>query len=115
LIEPDANKACNLSLCLTRKGRFDDARQILDGVVNKRYSGLARDESFKTVSQAEELMREMEELRRKKNEVSPLEFVMLNIEEEVMERLDVVMNEWASFRSRRLPIFESPFRDQMAC
>ena len=84
-------------------------------MVNERYSGLARDESFKTVSQAEELMREMEELRRKKNEVSPLEFGMLNIEEEVMERLDVVMNEWASFRSRMLPIFESPFRDQMAC
>jgi len=116
IIEPDANKACNLGLCLIRIGRFDDARRILDDVVNRRFTGLAPDESNKSVVRAEELMREMEESRWK-SDVSLSECGILNIDEEVMERLDLVMNEWAPFRSKRLPIFEeiSPFRDQVAC
>jgi hypothetical protein len=34
-----------------------------------------------------------------------------------VERLDLVMNDWTPFRSRRLPVFEEldAFRDQMAC
>ncbi|ONK74801.1 uncharacterized protein A4U43_C03F10280 [Asparagus officinalis] len=107
LVEPDANKACNLGLCLMKMGRFDDARCVLGDVVNRRYSDLSLDESNKTVARAEEMMKEIEELRMK-DEVSSVE--------EIMERLDV-MNEWTPFRSRRLPIFEeiTPFRDQMAC
>lgn len=117
VIEPDANKACNLGLCLIRKGRFDDAQRILDDVVNRRwFTGLALDESNRSAVRAEELMRELEESRRKSG-VSLAEYGILNIDEEIMERIDVVMNEWAPFRSRRLPIFEeiSPFRDQVAC
>ena len=41
----------------------------------------------------------------------------LSFTEEIMERLDLVMNDWTPFRSRRLPVFEEldAFRDQMAC
>lgn len=117
IIEPDANKACNLGLCLIRMGRFDDAQQILNDVVNQRFTGLALDESNKTVVRAQELMREMEESRRRKSDTTLSDYEILNIDEEIMERLDLVMNEWAPFRSKRLPIFEeiSPFRDQVAC
>ncbi|KAJ6808830.1 protein SULFUR DEFICIENCY-INDUCED 1-like [Iris pallida] len=117
LVEPDANKACNLGLCLVRKGRLEDARRVLEDVVHRRFAGLGSEEGHKTVSRAEELMREVEELERT-NGASPPESDMLSLEEEmIIERLDLVMNEWAPFRSRRLPIFEeiSPFRDQMAC
>lgn len=110
-IEPDGNKACNLGLCLIKKGRFDEARAVLEEVLDRRYP--SSDES-KIISRAEELLREME----LQPAVSSLDVgVGLSISEEIMERLDLVMNEWAPFRSKRLPIFEeiSTCRDQMAC
>lgn len=109
IIEPDANKACNLGLCLIKKGRFDEARAVLEEVLHRRFSG--SDES-RIFNRAEELLHEIE-LRPA---VSPSE-MSLSIGEEIMERLDLVMSEWAPFRSKRLPIFEeiSTWRDQMAC
>ncbi|KAG1347533.1 putative protein SULFUR DEFICIENCY-INDUCED 2 [Cocos nucifera] len=109
MIEPDANKACNLGLCLIKNGRFDEARAVLEEVLHRRFLG--SDES-KIISRAEELLHEME----LQPAVSPLE-MGLSIEEEIMERLDLVMKEWAPFRSKRLPIFEeiSTWRDQIAC
>ncbi|WOL07724.1 hypothetical protein Cni_G16471 [Canna indica] len=38
MIEPDANKACNLGLCLIRQGRFDEARHVLKDVIHRRSS-----------------------------------------------------------------------------
>lgn len=31
-IDPDANKACNLSLCLIKQGRYREARLVLEDV-----------------------------------------------------------------------------------
>ncbi|XP_008808718.2 protein SULFUR DEFICIENCY-INDUCED 1-like isoform X2 [Phoenix dactylifera] len=105
-IEPDANKACNLGLCLIKNGQFDEARAVLEEVLHRRFLG--SDES-KIISRAEELLREIE---LQPPAVSPLE-----IGEEIMERLDLVMNDWAPFKSKRLPIFEeiSTWRDQITC
>ncbi|XP_042488232.1 protein SULFUR DEFICIENCY-INDUCED 1-like, partial [Macadamia integrifolia] len=33
LIEPDANKACNLGLCLIKQARYDEARSVLEDVL----------------------------------------------------------------------------------
>ncbi|XP_008796669.2 protein SULFUR DEFICIENCY-INDUCED 1-like [Phoenix dactylifera] len=109
MVEPDANKACNLSLCLIKKGRFDEARAVLEEVLHRRYPG---SDDSKTIGRAEELLREIE----LQPAVSPLD-VGLSTRDEIMERLDLVMNEWAPFRSKRLPIFEeiSTCRDQIAC
>ncbi|XP_019706820.2 protein SULFUR DEFICIENCY-INDUCED 1 isoform X3 [Elaeis guineensis] len=109
MIEPDANKACNLGLCLIKKGRFDEARAVLEEVLHRRYPS---SDDGKIISRAEQLVREIE----LQPAVSPLE-VGLSIKEEIMERLDLVMNEWAPFRSKRLPIFEeiSTWRDHIAC
>ncbi|XP_073116002.1 protein SULFUR DEFICIENCY-INDUCED 1-like isoform X2 [Elaeis guineensis] len=97
-IEPDANKACNLGLCLIKKGRFDEARAVLEEVLHRTYPSSV---DGKIISRAEELLREIE----LQPAVCPLE-VGSSIKEEIMERLDLVMNEWAPFRSKRLPIFE---------
>ncbi|KAJ0982786.1 hypothetical protein J5N97_011041 [Dioscorea zingiberensis] len=106
-IEPDANKACNLGLCLIKQGRYDEARYILDDVCNRRFSG---SDDGRTTQRAQTLLQEIESQKS-------LPESNLNIEEEIMSRLDIVMNEWTPFRSKRLPIFEeiSSFRDQMAC
>ncbi|EHA8591938.1 putative protein SULFUR DEFICIENCY-INDUCED 2 [Cocos nucifera] len=109
MIEPDANKACNLGLCLIKKGRFDQARAVLEEVLQRGYPS---SDDRKIIRRAEELLREIE----LQPAVSPLE-VGLGIKEEIMERLDLLMNEWAPFRSKRLPIFEeiSTWRDRIAC
>ncbi|XP_020091464.1 protein SULFUR DEFICIENCY-INDUCED 1-like [Ananas comosus] len=108
-IEPDANKACNLGLCLMKQGRPDEARQMLRDVALRKFSG---SDDYKAVSRAEELLQEIE-LRPGGSPVE-LEF---SIGEEIMGRLDVLINEWTPFQSKRLPIFEeiSSFRDQIAC
>ncbi|WOK97138.1 protein SULFUR DEFICIENCY-INDUCED 1-like [Canna indica] len=112
MIEPDANKACNLGLCLIKQGKFDEAREVLEDVVQCK---LPSSGDAKIVKKAEELMREVDD-RRRPSTSAALD-VVLGIEEEIMERIELVMNEWSPFRSRRLPIFEeiSTFRDQIAC
>ncbi|KAI0527436.1 hypothetical protein KFK09_003037 [Dendrobium nobile] len=100
-IQPDANKACNLGVCLIRQGYFHDARTVLSDVVNHRF--LDGEES-KAVSRAIELLREIES----QPSISPMD-IGLNIEEAI--------NDWSPLRSKRLPIFEeiSTYRDQIAC
>lgn len=109
-IVPDANRACNLGLCLIKQGRHEEAMQVLDDVLLRRISGLDDD---KAVARAEQLLRE---LGPTEHVSSPFD-VGLSFTEEIMERLDLVMNEWTPFRTRRLPVFEEldAFRDQMAC
>ena len=105
-IVPDANRACNLGLCLIKQGRDEEAMQVLEDVLLRRISGLDDD---KAVTRAEQLLREL-------GPAPPLD-IGFSFTEEIVERLDLVMNEWTPFRSRRLPVFEEldAFRDQMAC
>ncbi|AQK87057.1 pollenless 3 [Zea mays] len=110
-IEPDANRACNLGLCLIKQGRHDEARQALEDVRLRRIYG---SEDGKVVARAEQLLRELNPLQCVS---SPFQ-VGLSVHEGIMGKPDlVVMNEWTPFRSRRLPVFEeiATFRDQMAC
>lgn len=109
-IDPDANKACNLTLCLIKQARFDEASKALDDIFQGKLAGA---DDPKSRSRAEELLREIESLRPPI--VSHPE--KLDVDESIIQRLDMIMNEWTPFRSRRLPIFEeiSPFRDQIAC
>ncbi|XBJ19136.1 hypothetical protein VPH35_010159 [Triticum aestivum] len=109
-IVPDANRACNLGLCLIKQGRHEEAVQVLGDVLLRRISGLDDD---KAVARAEQLL---SELGPTTHVSSPFD-IGLSFTEEIMERLDLVMNDWTPFRSRRLPVFEEldAFRDQMAC
>ncbi|WOL08866.1 protein SULFUR DEFICIENCY-INDUCED 2-like [Canna indica] len=109
MIEPDANKACNLGLCLIRQGRFNEARHVLEDVIHRRLSG---SHDWKIVKKAEELMDEI----HMQPAITALE-LNFDMEEEIMERIDLMINHWSPFRSRRLPIFEeiSTLRDQIAC
>ncbi|XP_077252814.1 protein SULFUR DEFICIENCY-INDUCED 2-like [Tasmannia lanceolata] len=112
LIEPDANKACNLGLCLIKQAHFDEAQSVLQDVLNKRFLG---SDDCKSLSRAGELL---SELKTRQYELeSSTHQPGLNLEETILEGLDLFLNEWAPFRPRRLPIFEeiSPFRDQIAC
>ncbi|KAI3914803.1 hypothetical protein MKW92_015325 [Papaver armeniacum] len=139
MIDPDGNKACNLSLCLIKLGRFDEARSILldvllDGrsITNATTSSLSED-STKAKNRAEEMLYQLDQLDQYyKSEqqfssfsstTSPSSAPTPSFEETVVEMLDKLMvnnnNEWVpSFgSSRRLPIFEeiSQLRDQLAC
>jgi tetratricopeptide (TPR) repeat protein len=109
-IVPDANRACNLGLCLTKQGRQEEAMQVLEDVLLRRISGPDDD---KAVSRAEQLLRELCPVTYVS---SPLD-LGFSFTEEIVERLDLAMNDWTPFRSRRLPVFEEldAFRDQMAC
>ncbi|OIT20674.1 PREDICTED: protein SULFUR DEFICIENCY-INDUCED 1-like [Nicotiana attenuata] len=107
-IDPDANKACNLCLCLLKQARYSEARSVLEDVLQGKVYG---SEDPKSKSRAEELLKELEQFGY--TSASP----QLNLEDAFIEGLDQLMNEWTPFRSRRLPIFEeiSPCRDQLAC
>jgi hypothetical protein len=67
----------------------------------------------KVLAHAEQLLHEFDLI----NCVSSPFDVDLSVYEEIIERLDLVTNEWTPFRSRRLPVFEeiATFRDQIAC
>ncbi|KAL5203270.1 hypothetical protein ABZP36_014222 [Zizania latifolia] len=110
-IEPDANRACNLGLCLIKQSRHEEARQALHDVLLRRISGSDDD---KVVARAEQLLHETEPVMHTS---SPLDAGLSIASEEIMERLDIVLSEWTPFRSRRLPVFEeiSTLRDQIAC
>ncbi|KAK8711699.1 hypothetical protein V6N13_146970 [Hibiscus sabdariffa] len=110
MIDPDANKACNLGVCLIKQGRFDDARSVLGEVLQGRIPG---SEDMRARNRARELLMELEPFQ------PPLEFsdIMGLDDHDFFNGLELLMNEWAPFRSKRLPIFEeiSSFRDQLAC
>ncbi|XP_010264065.1 PREDICTED: protein SULFUR DEFICIENCY-INDUCED 1-like [Nelumbo nucifera] len=121
LIDPDANKACNLSLCLMKQGQYDEARSILEDVLQGRLCG---SDDSKSRNRAEELLQQLElEAQRS----APLldttlgrrvEELLQELESDgYVQGLDKLMNKWGPSRARRLPIFEeiSPYRDQLAC
>ncbi|EMS57236.1 hypothetical protein TRIUR3_26027 [Triticum urartu] len=94
MVEPDANKACNLALCLMEQGRLGDAEGVLaDGVAGATGGGGEKEAGEEDGAEADEMA----------------------------ELLDMVARQWAApYRKshRRLPVFEeiTPFgREQMAC
>ncbi|KAJ0981621.1 hypothetical protein J5N97_009876 [Dioscorea zingiberensis] len=111
MIDPDANKACNLALCLMKQTRFEEARSVLQYILNERLPG---SDDSRILKRTEALMDEIE---------SQALFSLVNItpsttDDEIMETLEHLVGEWTPFGSnKRLPIFEeiSPFRDEIAC
>ncbi|KAH9650075.1 TPR REGION domain-containing protein [Citrus sinensis] len=111
LIDPDANKACNLSHCLIKQARYTEARSVLEDVLLGKLSGSTE---TKTINRVKELLQELEPWQS----IPPsLTTKKSSLEDAFLEGLDDLMNQWTPYRSRRLPIFEeiSPFRDQLAC
>ncbi|KAI6695858.1 hypothetical protein NL676_023568 [Syzygium grande] len=111
IIDPDANKACNLSLCLIKLGRNMEARSILLDVLQGELPG---SDDPKARTRAEELLQGLEPLEA--SSLQPTGSAQ-RVDDAFIEGLDLLMNQWAPLRSKRLPIFEeiSPFRDQLAC
>ncbi|GAV70677.1 TPR_1 domain-containing protein [Cephalotus follicularis] len=111
MIDPDANKACNMGLCLINQARYNEARKVLEDVLQGRLPGSSDSKSMK---RAEELLVEMES--KLPRPVLP-DLLGLNLDDDFVKGLELLTDEWAPLRSKRLPIFEeiSQFRDQLAC
>ncbi|GAA0158626.1 hypothetical protein LIER_38697 [Lithospermum erythrorhizon] len=111
MIDADANKATNLAHCFIKQARYDEARLVVEDVLQGKLPG---SDDAKSRKKAEELMLEIEEMQH-------LQFFPnlpgLSIEDDFVDGLDRLINEWAPVRSRRLPIFEeiSAYTDQLAC
>lgn len=111
-IDPDANKACNLCMCLIKQTQYTEAQAVLDEVLQGKLLG---SDEPKSRNRAEELLKELEQSQS--SVLMSSNSLGLKIEDAFLEGLDQLMNQWTPSRSRRLPIFEeiSPFRDQLAC
>lgn len=111
MIDPDANKACNLGLCLTKQARYVETRSVLEDVLQGKLSG---SDDPKSRNRAIELLNEIEPWQSANLPSAPSG---LSLEDAFVEGLDKLMNLVVPFRTRRLPIFEeiSPLRDQLAC
>ncbi|BFG42758.1 protein SULFUR DEFICIENCY-INDUCED 1 [Prunus yedoensis var. nudiflora] len=109
MIDPDSNKACNLGLCLIKQGRYEDARLVLEDVLESRLPGSDESRSRK---RADELLMELRSMHP-----LPESFDQLGLDDDFVKGLEQLMNESGPVRSKRLPIFEeiSQFRDQVAC
>ncbi|KAL5990434.1 Protein SULFUR DEFICIENCY-INDUCED 1 [Asimina triloba] len=108
-IDPDANKACNLGLCLMKQGRYDEAQSVLDDVLLGRIPG---SDDCRALIRAGELSQDIETQQPALSRL-PAD---LDLEEVILEGLEQLMSDSAPSRSKRLPIFEeiSAFRDQLA-
>ncbi|XWS31302.1 hypothetical protein CRYUN_Cryun23aG0065400 [Craigia yunnanensis] len=109
MIDPDANKAFNLGVCLIKQGRYDDARSVLEDILQRKIPG---SEDIKARNRAEELLMELKAVQ------PPLELsATLGLDDEFVNEIELLMDKWTPVRSKRLPIFEeiSSFSDQLAC
>ncbi|XP_060211607.1 protein SULFUR DEFICIENCY-INDUCED 1-like [Lycium barbarum] len=108
-IDPDAYKASNLCLCLIKLARFNEARTVLEDILQGVLPG---SDDPKSKTRAMELLKELESFKFASSNSS-----QLILEDVFIEGLDQLMNQMVPFRSRRLPIFEeiSAYRDQLAC
>lgn len=112
-IDPDANKACNLCMCLIKQTKYAEARCVLEEVLQGKILG---SDDPKSRNRVEELLKELEPWESAgSSSSSPASLSLL--EDTFLDGLDQLMNQWTPFRSKRLPIFEeiSPYRDQLAC
>ncbi|GLU08726.1 hypothetical protein SLE2022_256220 [Rubroshorea leprosula] len=111
IIDPDANKACNLALCLIKQARYAEAQSVLEDVLQGKLPG-SRDS--KSRNRVQELLQDLEQQKS----LSPSTTTTASsLEDAFLEGLDQLMSQWSPYRSKRLPIFEqiSSFRDQLAC
>ncbi|TYK17394.1 protein SULFUR DEFICIENCY-INDUCED 1 [Cucumis melo var. makuwa] len=108
IIDPDANKACNLSLCLMKQSRHSEARAVLEQVLHNKVGGSNDQKSRK---RAEVLMKELEEAELANK------LLMMGLSSGGSEDYDGDGFINQSVMNQRLPIFEeiSQFRDQLAC
>ncbi|XP_010484196.1 PREDICTED: protein SULFUR DEFICIENCY-INDUCED 2-like [Camelina sativa] len=118
VIEPDANKACNLCTCLIKQGKYDEARSILSlHVLTENKDGFG-DPRLK--ARVQEILSELDP-QEKEAPVLASVSVECDVgmdEIAVVEGFDDFVKEWRRpYRTRRLPIFEEilPLRDQLAC
>ncbi|KAM7264374.1 hypothetical protein ACFE04_002057 [Oxalis oulophora] len=111
MIDPDANKANNLGLCLIKQGRYGQARSVLEDVLEARVPGSI---DTKARDRAQELLMELDSKQSKRAFAELLNFTL---DVDFFKGLELFVDEWAPVRTRRLPIFEeiSQFRDQIAC
>lgn len=109
MIDADANKGCNLGLCLIKQGRYADANSVLDDILQGRIPG---SDERKAQKRALELKQELQS-----RNFFPESLDLLGLDDDFINGLEQMMNERGPFRSKRLPIFEeiTPFRDQLAC
>ncbi|MBA0732823.1 hypothetical protein Gogos_016886 [Gossypium gossypioides] len=110
MIDPDANKACSLGICLIKQGRYHDARLVLEEISQRKIPG---SEEIRARNRAAELLMEINTFEPPPSDVSDI----LGLDDDFLNGLQLLMNEWGPARSKRLPIFEeiSSFRDQLAC
>ncbi|KAG4138908.1 hypothetical protein ERO13_D07G162200v2 [Gossypium hirsutum] len=110
MIDPDANKACSLGICLIKQGRYYDARLVLEEISQRKIPG---SEEIRARNRAAELLMEINTFEPPPSDVSDI----LGLDDDFLNGLQLLMNEWGPARSKRLPIFEeiSSFRDQLAC
>lgn len=111
MIDPDANKACNLGFCLIKQARYDEAHSVLEEVLQVKVPG---SEDIRSRNRAEELLLDLES-RQPPSLLSSI--VSLHLEDEFVQGLEEFESKWSSMKPRRLPIFEeiSNFKDQLAC
>ncbi|PPR99838.1 hypothetical protein GOBAR_AA20828 [Gossypium barbadense] len=112
IIDPDANKACNLCQCLIKQARYIEAQSVLKEVIHGKLPGSGDPKSRNRVK---ELLQELES-----EQLISIASTAIGLNSEdtfLAEGIDQLMSQWTSYRSRRLPIFEeiSSFRDQLAC
>ncbi|KAK9726490.1 hypothetical protein RND81_05G219000 [Saponaria officinalis] len=111
MIDPDANKACNLGLCLIKQSRFEHARLVLEEVLLAELPG---SDDIRTRNRAEELLLDLES-----RQPPPLlsNIAGLHLDDEFINGLEELESKWGPIKSKRLPIFEqiSNFKDQLAC
>ncbi|KNA20016.1 hypothetical protein SOVF_056270 [Spinacia oleracea] len=111
MIDPDANKACNLGFCLIKQARYEEARSVLEEVVEAKLPG---SEDIRSRNRAEELLLDLES-RQPPSLLSNI--VCLDLEDEFVHGLEDLESKWGPLRPKRLPIFEeiSNFKNQLAC
>ncbi|XP_023511525.1 protein SULFUR DEFICIENCY-INDUCED 1-like [Cucurbita pepo subsp. pepo] len=111
IIDPDANKACNLGLCLMKQGRLNEAISVLQQVQQGKIPG---SDETKAQKRAGDLLTQ---IRSRQSLPDSIELLGLSIDGDLLNGLEQLVHERGPFRSKRLPVFEeiSSFRDQLAC
>ncbi|XP_059593993.1 protein SULFUR DEFICIENCY-INDUCED 1 isoform X3 [Vitis vinifera] len=110
MIDPDANKACNLARCLIKQARNVEAHLVLNEVLQGKLLG---SKDCQTQNRAQELMLELEPKWLPPPET--VKITRFDLEDDFIDELEKLLNEWSPLRTKRLPIFEeiSSYRNQL--